>query len=81
MDAQNLLRTSELFDQQSSSVRNELKVTLSRGSQFKRHFYLGWRENRGSRQSFYVTSFEGSVINNNELRDNSIRTKCMAMQT
>ena len=25
--------------------------------------------------------FEGSSINNNELRDNSTRTKCMAMQT
>ena len=33
-----------------------LRWPLSRGSQFKLSFYLGWRGNRGSSQSFYVTS-------------------------
>ena len=57
-----------------------LRWPLSRGSQFKFHFYLGWLENRGSRQGFHSPLFEGSLINNDELRDNSIRTKCMAIQ-
>ena len=56
-DVYNLLHISGLFGQQSSSVKMGLKWPLSRGSQFKLHFYLGWRGNRGSRQSFHVTSF------------------------
>ena len=56
-----------------------LRWPLSRGSQFKFHFYLGWRENRGSHQSFHVTSFEGSLINNTKLWDNLTGTKGMAI--
>ena len=56
-----------------------LRWPLSRGSQFKLHFYLGWRGNRGSGQSFHSPLFEGSLINNTKLRDNLIRTKCMAI--
>ena len=39
------------------SYEMDLKWPLSRDSQFKLHFHLRWRENRGSRQSFHVTSF------------------------
>ena len=35
----------------------DLKWPLFGGSQFKLHFYSGWRKNRGSRQNFHVTSF------------------------
>ena len=34
-----------------------LRGPLSRGSQFKLHFYLGWRGDQGSSQNFHVTSF------------------------
>ena len=57
-----------------------LRWPLSRGSQFKLYFYLGWRENWGSRQHFHVTSFEGLLINNTKLRDILARTRCMAIQ-
>ena len=39
------------------SVKMNLKGPLSRGSQFKFHFYLGWQGNQGSSQSFHATSF------------------------
>ena len=39
------------------SVKMNLKGPLSRGGQFKFHFYLRWQGNRGSSQSFHATSF------------------------
>ena len=70
----NLLRISRLFDQQSSSVRNGLKVTLSRDSQFKLHFSLGMTEKSRIAPKFpRHLSFEELLINNTELQDISIR--------
>ena len=56
-----------------------LRWPLSRDSQFKFHFYLRWRKNRGSRQSSTSPLFEGPLINNTELWDNLIKIKCMAI--
>ena len=71
MDVTILLRISKLFNQQSSSVRNGLKVTLSRGSQIKRHFFTwGGGETKDRAKVSMSPLFEGLLINNNELRDN-----------
>ena len=51
------------------SVKMNLKGPLSRDSQFKSHFYLGWQGNRGSSQSFHAASFSRdcrSIIPNYE---------------
>ena len=58
-----------------------LKWPLSRGSQFKCHFYLGDGKTEDCAKVFTSPLFEGSSINGNEIRDNLSRTKCMAMQT
>ena len=55
-----------------------LRWPLSRGSQFKLHFYLGWRGNHAKVST--SPFFEGLLINNIELRDILTRTKYMAMQ-
>ena len=58
-----------------------LRWPLSRGGQFKLHLYLGDRKTEDRAKVSTSSLFEGSSINNNELWDNSTRTKCMAMQT
>ena len=57
-----------------------LRWPLSRGSQFKLHIFT-WGDGKIEDRAKVSTSplFKGSLINNNELHDNSIRTKCMAM--
>ena len=59
-----------------------LKWPLSRGSQFKLHFFT-WGDGETEDRTKVSTSplLEGSSIDNNELRDNTTRTKCMAIQT
>ena len=59
-----------------------LRWPLSRDSQFSVSF-LTWDDGKTEDHAKVSTPpiFKGSSINNDELRDNLIRTKCMAMQT
>ena len=80
MYAHNLLRSSRLFDQQSSSVRNRLgdpyleAVNLS--------FTFTWDDGETEDRAKVSTSpfFERLLVNNIELRGILTRTKCMAIQ-
>ena len=81
-DVHNLLRIPGLFGQQSFSVRNGLKVTPIQKA-INLSLIFTWDGGKTEDRVKVSTSplFEGSLINNNELRDNSTRIKCMAMQT
>ena len=57
----------------------DLKWPLSKGSQFKFHFYSGWRGNRGSYQSFHITSFSKGCWLIIPKTRHLARIKCMAM--
>ena len=50
-----------LFSKPSYLTKITLKKPLSRGSRFKIYFRLERRGNRGSLQSFHVTSFQRIV--------------------
>ena len=66
----NLLCTSELFGQQSSSVKNELKVTPILEA-VNLSFTFTWDDGEIENRAKVSTSplFEGLLINNTELRD------------
>ena len=72
-------RISGLFSRQSLFIKIELKVTLSRGSPFKFHFYLEWQGNRGSSPSFHTfpLSKDRELINPNY--ETYSKVTCMAM--
>ena len=78
VDAHNLLRISKFFDQQSSFVRNELKV----GPYLETvnvSFTFIWDDRKIEDRAKVSTSplFGGLLVNNIELRDILTKTKCM----
>ena len=57
-----------------------LRRSLSRGSRFKLHFYLGDGETDDRTKVSTSPLSKGLLINNTELQDILMRTKCMAIQ-
>ena len=57
-----------------------LRWPLSRGSQFKLYFHLDDEKTEDHAKGSISPLFEGSSINNTELRDILTRAKCMVIQ-